>query len=252
MTWMHPLWQVPFKLFMDGWNGIGNFLYGNLLSFIYQRSWKIIWPALGETIYMTVLSTVLSYVIGLALGVLLVVTRKGGIKPMPRFNAVLGTVINFLRSIPFIILLVMLLNVTLAVTGRMTGTVTISFPLTVSAFPYVARMVEGSLMEVDGGVIEAAKAMGSSTWQIMRKVLVPEAKPSLINGFAICMTTILGYTTMASVVAGGGLGATAVVYGMSYYQYDIMYAASILLVLLVQIITMTGTSLSRKKDHRIR
>ena len=252
MTWMHAFWQVPFKVCMDGWNGLGNLLYNTVFGFVYQRSWKILWPALGETVYMTLLSTVLSYIIGIALGVLLVVTRKGGIKPMPRFNTVLGTVINFLRSIPFIILLVMLLNVTLAVTGRMTGTMTISFPLTVSAFPYVARMVEGSLMEVDGGVIEAAKAMGSSTWQIVRKVLVPEAMPSLINGFSICMTTILGYTTMASVAAGGGLGATAVTYGLSYRQYDIMYAASIMLVVLVQVITVTGTFLSRKHDHRIR
>ena len=252
MNWSHIFWQVPYKVCMDGWNGLGDFLYRTVFSFIYQRSWKILWPALGETIYMTLLSTILSYIIGLALGVLLVVTRKGGIRPMPRLNTALGTVINFLRSIPFIILLVMLLNVTLTVTGRMTGTMTISFPLTVSAFPYVARMVEGSLLEVDGGVIEAAKAMGSSTWQIVHKVLVPEAMPSLINGFSICMTTILGYTTMASVAAGGGLGATAVTYGLSYRQYDIMYAASIMLVVLVQVITMTGTFLSRKHDHRIR
>ena len=252
MNWSHVFWQVPYKLCMDGWNGLGSFLYKTVFSFVYERSWKILWPALGETVYMTVLSTLLSYIIGIALGVLLVVTRKGGIKPMPKFNMALGTVINFLRSIPFIILLVMLLNVTLAVTGRMTGTMTIAFPLTISAFPYVARMVEGSLMEVDGGVIEAAKAMGSTTWQIIWKVLLPEAKPSLINGFSICMTTILGYTTMASVAAGGGLGATAVTYGLSYRQYDIMYAASIMLVVLVQVITVAGTSLSRKKDHRIR
>ncbi len=252
MNWSHVFWQVPYKVCMDGWNGLGNFLYKTVFGFVFERSWKILWPALGETIYMTVLSTLLSYIIGIALGVLLVVTRKGGIKPLPKFNMALGTVINFLRSIPFIILLVMLLNVTLAVTGRMTGTMTISFPLTISAFPYVARMVEGSLMEVDGGVIEAAKAMGSTTWQIIWKVLLPEATPSLINGFSICMTTILGYTTMASVAAGGGLGATAVTYGLSYRQYDIMYAASIMLVVLVQVITVAGTSLSRKKDHRIR
>ena len=252
MNWMHSLWQVPYKVCMDGWKGLGTFLHGNIFSFIYKRSWDIVWPALGETIYMTLLSTILSYIIGIALGVVLVVTRKNGIRPMPKLNMLLGAVVNFLRSIPFIILLVMLLNVTLAVTGRMTGTMTISFPLTVSAFPYVARMVEGSLMEVDGGVIEAAKAMGSSTWQIVHKVLVPEAMPSLINGFSICMTTILGYTTMASVAAGGGLGATAVTYGLSYRQYDIMYAASIMLVVLVQVITMTGTFLSRKHDHRIR
>lgn len=252
MNWMHALWQAPYKFCMDGWNGLGNFLYQNIFSFIYERSWRVLWPALGETIYMTLLSTLLSYIIGIALGVVLVITRKGGIRPMPRLNVVVGAAVNFLRSIPFVILLVMLLNVTLRVTGRMTGTVTISFPLTISAFPYVARMVESSLMEVDGGVIEAAKAMGSSTWQIIKKVLLPEATPSLINGFAICMTTILGYTTMASVAAGGGLGATAVTYGLSYRQYDIMYAASIMLVVLVQIITMIGTGLSRKKDHRIR
>jgi len=249
---MHALWQVPYKTCMDGWGALGKFLYSNVFSFIFKRSWDILWPALGETLYMILLSTLLSYIIGLALGVVLVVTRKNGIKPMPTLNMVLGTIINFLRSIPFIILLVMLLNVTLQVTGRMTGTMTISFPLTISAFPYVARMVEGSLIEVDGGVIEAAKAMGSSTWQIIRKVLIPEAMPSLINGFAICMTTILGYTTMASVAAGGGLGATAVTYGLSYRQYDIMYAASIMLVVLVQVITVAGTRLSRKKDHRIR
>ncbi len=252
MNWMHALWQIPYKTCMDAWKGLGNFLHSSVFGFIFRRSWDILWPALGETIYMTLLSTVLSYIIGLALGVVLVVSRKGGIRPMPRLNMVLGTVVNFLRSIPFIILLVMLLDTTLAVTGRMTGTVTIAFPLTISAFPYVARMVEGSLIEVDGGVIEAAKAMGSSTWQIIHKVLVPEAMPSLINGFAICMTTILGYTTMASVAAGGGLGAVAVTYGLSYRQYDIMYAASIMLVVLVQIITVTGTGMSRRRDHRIR
>ena len=252
MNWSHVFWQAPYKLCMDSWNGLGNFLYKTVFSFVYERSWKILWPALGETVYMTVLSTLLSYIIGIALGVVLVVTRKNGIRPMPKLNMLLGAVVNFLRSIPFIILLVMLLDTTLAVTGRMTGTVTIAFPLTISAFPYVARMVEGSLIEVDGGVIEAAKAMGSSTWQIIWKVLLPEARPSLINGFSICMTTILGYTTMASVAAGGGLGATAVTYGLSYRQYDIMYAASILLVVLVQVITVAGTSLSRKMDHRIR
>ena len=208
--------------------------------------------SLSQTMQMTLRSGAIAFVIGLALGVLLTVTKKDGIKPNALVYRIVNIFVNLFRSIPFIILLVMLLNITLAVTGRMTGTVTISFPLTISAFPYVARMVEGSLMEVDGGVIEAAKAMGSSTWQIIWKVLLPEAKPSLINGFSICMTTILGYTTMASVAAGGGLGATAVTYGLSYRQYDIMYAASIMLVVLVQIITVTGTSLSRKKDHRIR
>ena len=136
---------------------------------------------------MTLPSTLISYIIGLPLGVLLVITRRGGIRPMPTFNAVAGAIVNFLRSIPFIILLAMLFPVTRVVMGRAIGTVSVIFPLTVSAFPYVARMVERAASnEVDNGIIEAAQSMGSSTFQIVRKVLIPEAMPSLINGFAIC------------------------------------------------------------------
>lgn len=214
--------------------------------------WDVLWSALGETVYMTVPSTLIAYLIGLPLGVLLIVTRKNGVRPMPTLNTVLGTVVNFLRSIPFLILLAMLFPVTRIVMGKAVGTRSIIFPLTISAFPYVARMVEGSFNEVDGGIIEAAKAMGSTTFQIIRKVLIPEALPSLINGFAICMTTILAYTAMASAAGGGGLGAVAITYGLNLRKYDIMYAASILLVILVQFITVCGTFLTRKFDHRIR
>ncbi|MBQ4074286.1 MAG: ABC transporter permease subunit [Clostridia bacterium] len=201
---------------------------------------------------MTVMSTLIAYILGLLLGIVLVTTRKGGIKPMPTFNAILGAVVNFLRSIPFLILLAMLLPITKAVVGKMMGTVAIVFPLIISAFPYVARMVEGSFNEVDPGIIEASKAMGSTTMQIIRKVLLPEALPSLINGFSICMTTILAYTAMASAAAGGGLGSVAITYGLNQRRFDIMYAASIMLVVLVQIITVTGSVLTRKKDHRLR
>lgn len=246
------MWQAPFKGFETVWKGIGDFLYSNIFNFINNRSWKILWPAFGETIYMTVVSTLVAYILGLALGIVLVVTRKGGVKPMPTFNTVLGAIVNFLRSIPFLILLAMLLPVTKGVVGKMMGTVAIVFPLIVSAFPYVARMVEGSFNEVDPGIIEASKAMGSTTFQIIRKVLLPEALPSLINGFSICMTTILAYTAMASAAAGGGLGSVAITYGLNQQRYDIMYAASIMLVVLVQIITVTGTVLTRKKDHRLR
>ena len=252
MNWMHVLWQAPYAAFRDLWAAVGTFLYDKVFGFIYARSWNILWVALGDTLYMIVITTVVSYLLGLALGVLLVITRKDGIKPMPRLNAVVGAVTNFLRSIPFVILLASLIEITFWATGKMTGTVPILPPLIISAFPYVARMVEGSLLEVDGGVVEAAKAMGSSTWQIIHKVLLPEAMPSLINGAAISMTTILGYTTMASVISGGGLGAQAVIYGLNQHKYDIMYAAAIMLVVLVQIITVTGTILSRKHDHRLR
>ena len=215
-------------------------------------NWDTLWAALGETVYMTVPSTLIAYALGLPLGVMLVITRKGGVRPMPTFNAVTGAIVNFLRSIPFIILLAMLFPVTRVVMGKAIGTRSVIFPLTVSAFPYVARMVEGSFNEVDSGIIEAAQSMGSTTFQIIRKVLIPEALPSLINGFAICMTTILAYTAMASAAGGGGLGALAITKGLNLRQYDIMYAASIVLVILVQIITMIGSYLTRKMDHRSR
>ncbi|MBO2516762.1 MAG: methionine ABC transporter permease [Clostridiales bacterium] len=201
---------------------------------------------------MSIVSTIVAYILGLLLGIVLSVTRKNGIRPMRTLNAVLGVIINFMRSIPFLILLAMLFPITKDVVGKKSGTVAVVFPLIMSAFPYVARMVEGSLNEVDGGVLEAAQAMGSTTFQIIRKVLLPEALPSLINGFSICMTTILAYTAMASAAAGGGLGSVAITYGLNQNRYDIMYAASIMLVVLVQIITITGTVLNRKKDHRLR
>ena len=215
-------------------------------------NWNVLWTALGETLYMAIPSTLIAYLIGLPLGVLLVITRKGGAKPLPTLNAVVGALVNFLRSIPFLILLAMLFPVTRAVMGKAVGTKAIIFPLTVSAFPYVARMVEGSFNEVDNGILEAAQSMGSTTFQIIRKVLIPEAMPSLVNGFAICMTTILSYTAMASAAGGGGLGAVAITYGLNLRKYDLMYAASILLVILVQVITVLGTFLTRKLDHRIR
>ncbi|NLF27165.1 MAG: ABC transporter permease [Clostridiales bacterium] len=215
-------------------------------------NWNILWEALGETVYMTVPSTLIAYALGLPLGVALVITRRGGIKPLPTFNTALGAAVNFLRSIPFIILLAMLFPVTRIVMGIAIGTKSIIFPLTVSAFPYVARMVEGSFNEVDGGIIEAAQSMGSTTFQIILKVLIPEALPSLVNGFAICMTTILAYSAMASAAGGGGLGALAIIYGLNLRKFDIMYAASVILVILVQVITMLGAYLTRKLDHRIR
>lgn len=212
----------------------------------------------GNTLLMTIPSTILAYILGMPLGVLLVITRKDGIMPMPAFNRVLGVLVNLLRSIPFVILMVMLFpftrEVMRAVTGvaAATGTSSVIVPLTISAFPYVARMVESSLLEVDGGVVEAAQSMGSSTWQIVTKVLVPEAMPGLVNGFAICITTILAYTAMAGTAGGDGLGKIAITYALQYRRYDVVYAASILLVLLVQVFQVAGTTVSRLIDHRIR
>lgn len=212
----------------------------------------LLWEALGETVYMTLWASIVAYAIGLPLGVLLVVTRKDHIMSHPTFNAVLGVVINFLRSIPFIIMLALLFPITRAVMGSAIGTKSVIFPLVISAFPYIARMVEGSLEEVDHGIIEAALSMGSSNSQLIFKVLLPEAVPSLINGAAISVTTILAYTALASAAGGGGLGALAIIKGLNIRKFDIMYSASLLLVALVQIITVFGSRLTRGLDHKRR
>ena len=212
----------------------------------------LLWQGLLETLEMTIPATLFSYLIGMPLGILLVVTRKDHIMPNIKLNAILGTIVNFLRSIPFIILLAMLFPVTRIVMGRAIGTRAIIFPLIISAFPYVARMTEGALIEVDRGIIETAQSMGSTNSQIIFKVLIPEAMPSIINGAAISMVNILGYTAMASAAGGGGLGSIAIIKGINIRKLDVMYAASILLVFLVQTITVTGTGVSKKIDHRSR
>ena len=218
----------------------------------WDKIWPLLWQGTKDTLLMTIPSTLFAYLLGIPLGVLLVITRKDHILPHPMFNMVLGFFVNLLRSVPFIILLVMLFPVTRAVMGSAIGTVPIIFPLTVSAFPYVARMVESSLLEVDSGVIEAAQSMGSSTMQIIRKVLIPEAMPSLVNGFAICITTILAYTAMAGAAGGDGLGKYAIAYGLNRREYTMMYASSVCLVILVVFFQFLGTKLSKMIDHRRR
>ncbi len=215
-----------------------------------DKIWVLVQQGILDTLYMTLPSALFAYILGLPLGVLLVITSKGHIKENMTLNATLGAAVNFLRSVPFLILLVMLFPITRAVMGSAIGTRSIIFPLTVSAFPYVARMVEGSLKEVDGGVIEAAQSMGSSTFEIIWKVLLPESLPSLLNGAAICVTTILAYTAMAGAAGGDGLGKIAITYGLNRREYGVMYAASIALVVLVQVFQIAGGMLTRASDHR--
>ena len=205
-----------------------------------------------ETIYMVFLSSALSYVIGIPLGIALVVTDKEGISPVPLFNKVLGLFINLLRSVPFIILLIMVLPITKFIVGKTIGSNATVVPLIIAAAPYIGRMVESSLKEVDAGVIEAAKSMGASTWQIIVKVLLPEAKPSLLVGAAISVTTILGYSAMAGFTGGGGLGDIAIRYGYHRYQTDMMMVTVVLLVIIVQLIQEVAMRMSRKSDKRIR
>ena len=205
-----------------------------------------------ETIYMVFLSSALSYVIGIPLGIALVVTDKEGISPVPLFNRALGLIINLLRSVPFIILLIMVLPITKFIVGKTIGSNATVVPLIIAAAPYIGRMVESSLKEVDAGVIEAAKSMGASTWQIIVKVLLPEAKPSLLVGAAISVTTILGYSAIAGFTGGGGLGDIAIRYGYHRYQTDMMMVTVVLLVIIVQLIQEVAMRMSRKSDKRIR
>lgn len=207
---------------------------------------------IGESLYMIFFSSVLSYVIGIPLGIVLVVTAKDGIRPMPFLQMVLGVVINLLRSVPFIILLIMVMPFTKLVVGTTLGAKAVVVPLIIAAGPYVARVVESSLKEVDAGVIEAAKSMGASAMQIVWKVLLPEAKPSLLMGAAISVTTILGYSAMAGFVGGGGLGAIAINYGYYRYNTGIMLITVAILVIIVQVIQETGMRLTRASDKRIR
>ena len=208
--------------------------------------------ALWESIYVAVISTAMAYVIGLPLGLVLVVTAKDGIRPMRGLNMALGGIVNFLRSVPFLILFFFITPFTRLVVGTSVGSPATIVPLVISAFPFVARMVEQSVKEVDRGVIEASQSMGASNWQIIAKVLLPEALPSLVNGAAISITTILGYTALASTIGGGGLGTLAIVKGLNIRKYDMMYSASLMLVFLVQFITVFGTRTTRSLDHKHR
>ncbi len=208
--------------------------------------------AILDTLYVTFFSTAIAYILGLPLGVLLYGTSADGIFPNKPVNSIVGFVVNILRSIPFIILLVMTQPLAKIVVGTKLGNNAFIFYLVIAAAPYVARMVESSLREVDRGVIEAAQSMGSSNMQIITKVVLPEAKPSLIVGSAIAITTILGYTPMTYLIAGGGLGQLAIQYGLYRFEDTIMYISSLLLIILVQIMQEGLGYLAKVCDKRIR
>ena len=208
--------------------------------------------AIWETLYAPLAATVLAYVIGLPLGILLVTGEEGGVRPLPKtLMRVLNAVINLLRSIPFLILMVVVMPLSRLILGTSVGTAATIVTLTVAAAPYVARLVEASLREMDRGVIEAAQSMGCSTWQIVTKVMLPECKPSLINGATNATITILSYGAMSGAIGGGGLGAMSLMRGYARGQTIVLYVAVILLVILVQIIQSVGTRLSIRTDKRI-
>ena len=208
--------------------------------------------AIWETLYAPLVATVLAYLIGLPLGVILVTGETDGIRPLPKgIMRVLNTVINLLRSIPFLILMVMVFPLSRLILGTSIGTMATIVPLTVAAAPYVARLVESSLREMDRGIVEAAQSMGASTWQIVTKVMLPECKPSLVSGATNAAITILSYGAMAGNIGGGGLGAISLMRGHGRNQTLVLYVAVIILVILVQVIQSVGTALSVKTDKRI-
>ena len=204
-----------------------------------------------ESIYMTVAITVISYIIGIPLGVFLVISDKNGIHPMSSLNWLVGGIVNILRSVPFLIMMITIQPLTRMIVGTTLGTRAAIVALVVSAAPFVARMVEQSLLEIDHGVIEAAQSMGASNTQIIAKVLLPESKPSLLNGALVSATTILGYSAMAGFIGGGGLGDIAIRYGYNRYDTGTMLITVVLLVILVQIIQSVGSRIAKRSDKRI-
>lgn len=225
-----------------------------MLSADFWKLWDhgVIQLGIWETIYMTLLSTVIAYIIGLPIGIVLSITDKDGIHPIPWLNKLLGIVVNILRSIPFVILMVALLPAAKLVVGTSIGNRALIFALVVAAAPYIARMVESSIKEVDKGVIEAAQAMGTSNFKIVTKVLIPEAKPALIVGAVISTVTVLGYSAMGGIMGAGGLGKLATVNGYQRSLYDIVWVCVVLTVLIVEIIQEIGMKLAVKTDKRIR
>ncbi|MCD8347302.1 MAG: ABC transporter permease [Lachnospiraceae bacterium] len=215
-----------------------------------SKTISMIIDGIGETLWMTCMSTFLGYVIGLPMGVVLTVTGADGIKENPFLYKILDVITNILRSVPFLILMITIRPLTKFIVGKSYGATATIVPLTVAAAPYIARMVESSLKEVDRGVIEAAQSMGASVWEIIRKVLIPEGRTSLVVNATIAMTTILGYSAMSGACGGGGLGDIALRYGYQRWQPKILLVTVILLVILAQLIQMIGMWISRRIDRR--
>jgi len=209
-----------------------------MLELLTQSFW--------ETCYMVFVSTAISTLIGIPLGVILTVTRKGHILPNPTINQVLGVIVNATRSTPFIILMVAIIPLTRLIVGTSIGTTAAIVPLTISAAPFIARIIEGNLLEIDPGIIEAAQSMGASPMQIITKVLLPEAMHSIVLGVTLAIVSLIGYSAMAGTLGGGGLGDLAIRYGYQRFQPDVMIATVIVLIIMVQAMQSLGDHVSKK------
>lgn len=215
-----------------------------------QQIINLLIQGLGETLQMTAISTIVAMIVGIPLGVVLVITGKGHILSNKAINSTLGAVVNALRSIPFIILMVAIIPLTRLIAGTSIGTTAACVPLTIAAIPFLARLVETSIREINSGVIEAAQAMGASPFQIIRKVLLPEALPTIIDNVTVLIVNLISYSAMAGAIGGGGLGDIAIRYGYQRFQGDVMLATIIILIVLVQLVQSIGDFLSRKVNKR--
>lgn len=226
----------------------------NIMSEMFYKLWDngLIQKGIWETVYMTLISAAAAYIIGLPLGLLLSVTDSDGIHPMPALNKIVGVIVNAFRSVPFVILMLAMLPVAKRVVGTSMGNKAVIVTLVIAAAPYIARMVESSIKEVDKGVIEAVQAMGTPSFTIVWKVLIPEAKPSLIIGAVISTVTILGYSAMAGTIGGTGLGQIAISYGYQRYNDDIIWVCVVLTVIIVQVIQEIGMRIAHRTDKRVR
>ncbi|HEY3682001.1 MAG TPA: methionine ABC transporter permease [Streptosporangiaceae bacterium] len=212
--------------------------------------WQLLGEGTGETLTMVGWSALFTLVFGLLVGVLLVLTERGGLLPVPGLHAVLGAVVNIGRSLPFVILMVAIIPFTRLVTGTSIGTTAAIVPLTVGAVPFYARLVETSLHEVDRGVVEAAQAMGATRLAIVAKVLLAESLPSLVAGLSVTIVTLVSYSAMAGTIGGGGLGDVAIRFGYQSFDTKVMVATVVLLVVVVQLLQMLGDFLARRLSHR--
>ena len=228
-----------------------------LASDAVREAWDIVkteFPlAIWETLYVTVVSTAFAFLLGLPLGILLVTGEKNGVLPLPKgLMQVIGTIINLLRSVPFLILMILVFPLTRLIMGTAVGTAASIVPLVIAAFPFVARLAESSLREINPNIIEMAQSMGASPWQIILKVMIPESIPSLVSNATVAITTILGYSAMSGIIGGGGLGKIAINYGYYRYKYLVMLLAVLLLVVMVQVFQSVGTRLVIQLDKRLK
>ena len=222
----------------------------NIVSEWLSRNAELLLSATWETIYMVAVAGVVGFAVGIPLGVILHISKKGGLLENPRLNSVLGAVVNIGRSVPFLVLMVAIIPVTKLLVGTFIGTTAAIVPLTIGAIPFVARLIESALLEVPNGLVEAAQSMGATPLQIINKVLLPEAMPTIVNSVTITLVTLVSYSAMAGTVGGGGLGDVAIRYGFHRYDVIIMAVTVVMLIVLVQMIQSIGDAVVRRVDHR--